>query len=86
MKRALLITLLLGAACKTNTPPPPPSQAQVVFQKLVDAGCIADSDSGASDVALEEASDAAPAWFTCVWNGGSVASCNAPCSSSSTKK
>lgn len=86
MKRALLISALLVGACKTNTPPPAPSQAQVVFQKMVDAGCVADSDSGVSDVLLEEANDAAPAWFTCLWNGGTVASCNVPCSSSSTKK
>ncbi len=86
MKHALVLGLLLGAACKTNTPPTPSAHAQVVYQALVDAGCIAQSDSGASDVALEEASDAAPEWFTCMWNGGSVADCGAPCSATSTKK
>ena len=93
MSRLVLGTLLVAAAlvwaasCKPNpTPPPPPVPAQVVYQELVDAGCIAVSATGASDLALENTMDAAPDWLRCLFDGGSVSSCGPQCGPDSTKK
>lgn len=80
-------TLIWAASCKPNpSPPPPPVPAQVVYQELVDAGCIAVSSTGASDLSLENTMDAAPDWLRCLFDGGSVTTCGPDCGAASTKK
>lgn len=71
-----LAVLAALAACQTS---PPASPAQAVYGSLVDAGCLADTDSGLEAVQEEGASDAAPSWLRCLWAGGTVASCGVPC-------
>jgi hypothetical protein len=82
-----LVTLGFAAAlvcCKVSNPPS--MNATAVYNELVDAGCMAPDDGGATAVAQELAlGDAADPWLTCLFGGGTVASCNVPCSAVSTK-
>ncbi len=69
---------LMAAACAKPVPISP--TARTVYSELVDAGCLAATDAGLSSVQEEFNSDAAPPWFGCLWDGGSIATCNTPCS------
>lgn len=66
---------MLFAAARCSRPPASPSVD--VQGKLVEADCMAPDDSGAVQQAL--ASDAAPAWLTCLAAGGTIGGCGAPC-------
>ena len=83
MRYALLLALL-GVACKT--PPASTVDASTVYNELVTAGCLAPDDAGPSTIAQEHALPDQEPWMACLWDGGTVASCNVPCSSTSTKK
>ena len=75
--------LLLGGvlvAC-TKTPPTTPTTPVSIYGALVDAGCLAADDSGLAAVQAESQIDAAPSWFGCLLEGGTVTGCNVPCSS-----
>lgn len=76
MKR--LVVLLALVACKS--PAPPPSSATRVWNELLEAGCVAPDDAGPRAIADEYAlKDDADAWLACMWDGGTVAACRAPC-------
>jgi hypothetical protein len=68
----------IGAACQ-NPPAPSPTPAQSVYGELVDAGCLAPSDSGAYWVAQEIAMQNPPSWVTCLADGGRILACGVPC-------
>jgi hypothetical protein len=78
-----VVTIASFASCHPTPPGPIISTAQSAYNSLVDGGCMAASDSGLASVAAELASDAAPAWATCLGNGGTVASCGVPCDAGS---
>ena len=75
------LAVLLGLACKPTPPTPAPLPTPaVIFSELVDAGCIADDDSGAEAIAEEHALEGGGFdWLNCLYDGGSVASCSVPC-------
>ena len=52
--------------------------AQVIYEALVEAGCMAADDGGALAIAQEQTLDADP-WLQCLFNNGSIGSCNVPC-------
>lgn len=68
----------VGAACQ-NPPSPAPTPAQAVYGEMVEAGCLAPSDSGAYWVAQEIAMSNPPAWVTCLADGGRILACGVPC-------
>ena len=76
---ALVAAVLSAVACTKPVPVSP--TAQSVYRELVDAGCLADTDGGLVSVQEEYNTDAAPSWFGRLWEGGTIASCNTPCSS-----
>ncbi len=85
MKTLLFVGGVLLAGCNGCQPPtpapvPPPSPAAVhIFVELVEAGCMApDTPGGAAAIDGLASLDAAP-WLTCLYNGGTVQSCAAPC-------
>ena len=76
---------LVGASCQKPTPPTPtptPSPAPTLLSadqvtaELVDAGCLAPGPSG--PIAQELATGHDP-WLGCLFEGGTIAACNAPC-------
>lgn len=71
------IAIFLGA-CNGCQPPAPVSTDTSVYQQLVEAGCLASSDSGVAAVAAEHASPN-PTWLSCLYNGGTVQGCAVPC-------
>jgi hypothetical protein len=76
---ALLVVAQIG--CKpTAVPPQPVDTPSVVYGELVEAGCIAQSPDGIDAIAEEHADPAQPDWFACLFDGGTVFSCNVPCS------
>jgi hypothetical protein len=77
MKASAALVLLVG--CKVIVPTSPSDQS--IYQSLVDAGCMAATDAGPSDIAAERALPAPPAWLNCLVNGGTVAGCAVPCTS-----
>ena len=71
------VSALTGANCKT--PPSSPSQplsADQVTAKLVDAGCMT---PGSSDAVTAQLATGHSPWLACMFEGGSIADCNAPC-------
>lgn len=74
---------LLG--CHVTIPTSPSDQS--VYQSLVEAGCMAATDAGPSDLAAEHALYLADAGQNtalvqavgCLYNGGTVAGCHFPC-------
>jgi hypothetical protein len=75
---------LVAAAACVPSPPASPT-ASTVYGELVDAGCLAATDSGLAAVQAEHDTDAAPPWFDCLWDGGSVTACDVPCTTSNPK-
>ena len=84
---AALGALSLAATCKPSPAPPPapaPSPAVRIYDEFVEAGCIAQDDAGVQAIADEYASYGdAEAWIACLWDGGDIAVCQAPCDSAS---
>jgi hypothetical protein len=75
---------LAAVDCNTNPQPSPPvsppTSASVIYQELVQGGCMkADPDGGLSAVMAEAQLQPPPPWFLCMLDGGSVAACNTPC-------
>ena len=71
---------ILLAACRPTAPPVPQRvDAAVVYQALVEAGCLAPDDGGLAAVVEESQSDAEPSWLACLFDGGTVQSCGVPC-------
>jgi hypothetical protein len=81
----LIAVLASGCACSQPTPPPnTPPTAQDVYVALVDAGCLAPDDAGASAVGKEHDRADSPAWLNCLFGGGvvdkaKIAACAVPC-------
>jgi len=55
------------------------SAAQVAYNKLVAANCLTPSQDGVEAIAAEHDDPSQPAWFSCLYDGGSVQACNVPC-------
>ena len=72
------VALCAAAACSRPLPSISPT-ANAVYAQLVDGGCLAATNGGPLAVQQEEGSDAAPAWFQCLWDGGSTTACGVPC-------
>jgi len=86
--KALALSVLLAATCKPSPAPPPPapvvSPAVRTYNALVEAGCLQADDAGVEAVAEEYAGFASTEpWIACLWDGGSVSACQAPCDSAS---
>lgn len=74
MTRAALLLVLAGCSgCPSSTPPA--ASAQAIYGGLVEAGCMADTDGGLAAIQSELAAQPQPPWFSCLADGGSVASC-----------
>ncbi len=85
MKSSFAVLLVLvGVGCKPAPSPTNPTPTSV-YLDLVEAGCLAPDDAGPSSIAEEEAlgADAGFPWLDCLFDGGTVASCNVPCDASS---
>ncbi len=77
---AICSGLLGGLLCGCPTTPTPTTQPPaVIYGELVDAGCLQATDSGLEAIQQAIATPGAPAWFSCLANGGTVASCHVPC-------
>lgn len=76
------LVVTCGGCTRQQPSPMPAASVQAIYQALVQAGCLAPDDSGLGAVQLGVASDAAPGWFTCLLDGGTVASCGVPCGDS----
>jgi hypothetical protein len=78
---ALLIVAAAGAACDacSPSPPAPVSPDQVVYQELVDGGCMPAIDGGVVYVAQAHLLAGQPAWMACLYDGGTLQSCAVPC-------
>ena len=75
---AVAVMLAGCNSCQPAAAPPAPTD-QSVYGTLVEAGCmLVDPDGGVAAVAAEHASPN-PAWLNCLYNGGTVAGCKAPC-------
>jgi hypothetical protein len=55
------------------------STAQGVYDKLVAAQCLAPSSDGVQAISSEHADPSQPDWLACMFDGGTVQSCNVPC-------
>lgn len=53
--------------------------SEVIAAELVEAGCAKASPTLAQSVAAELEAGAAPAWASCLAEGGSVSGCSVPC-------
>ena len=76
---AVAVTL---AACHPAPTPLPPGNTdadEVVYGELVEAGCLEAEDGGVDYVAIAARDPSAPIWLTCLYDGGTVISCNVPC-------
>lgn len=89
MRSHLLFALtwvLVGCNGNGCNPPPTqpeagggvdPAQAEVIYERLYEAGCIPQDDAGAADIA---SSVATYPWLACLFaDGGTLQSCNVPC-------
>jgi len=82
--RRLVLAGLAGAlaacsGCRTTPPPTSPPTASTLAAELVDAGCIVPSATLTASIQIDEQSDAAPAWFRCLVDGGTPRACGVPC-------
>jgi len=74
MVKCLCLLLLVGCNLVPTTP-----NSQVVYNELIEAGCLASSDASLLGVQQGVLSDAQPPWFSCLVDGGSINGCNVPC-------
>lgn len=87
MKRVPFAAVLLLASCRplAVAPEAGPADASladattatVVYLRLVEAGCLAEDDAGAT--AIEQEVTIGDPWLVCMMGGGSVQACHAPC-------
>lgn len=91
MKLLIGLVAALGA-CNACAPPggyvgPVPAGGlapATVLGELVEAGCIAPDDNTGTALAAvvdEHTSDAEEPWLACLFDGGTVVRCGAPCGS-----
>jgi hypothetical protein len=73
-----LIGLTIAGCNSCTSTPPAATPASIAWSTLVDAGCAAPDIAGPTYVALQLEAGA-PAWLTCLSQGGSVAACSVPC-------
>lgn len=76
-----IATALAATGTCTPNPTPPPSQplsASQVASELIEAGCLAAGPNDVQAVASELQTGHDP-WLACMFDGGSVQTCNAPC-------
>jgi hypothetical protein len=73
--RALVVIIAIIGACACSKP----GASVVIYNELTAAGCIEPSAGSQKAIDLAMASDAAPPWFLCLTEGGTVASCSVPC-------
>lgn len=73
MKSLALVALMVG--CTPAASPTPTS----VYGALIEAGCLSPTPEGVQSVADEHASADQPAWLACLFDGGAVNICGAPC-------
>jgi hypothetical protein len=80
--RALLFLVIVGlCSCKPSPAPAPvlATTSDAVYGELVEAGCLAPSPDGVDAVAEEGAKAQPPGWIVCMFQGGRVGDCEAPC-------
>lgn len=58
---------------------PPPATAQTVYTELVIGGCLSATPDGLQAVTDEHSDSEQPAWMACLFDGGSIQTCNVPC-------
>jgi hypothetical protein len=76
-----------GACTKTSPAPLPPGgppfsdPTGMVYNELVEAGCLQpdDASDGYAAIYEESVSDQEPRWLSCLYNGLSIAQCGVPC-------
>jgi hypothetical protein len=66
---------VIGAGCKSTSQTTP----QSIYSELVDGNCLQKDDSGLPSVQAAFTSDAAPPWFLCLKDGGTIGACGVPC-------
>jgi hypothetical protein len=72
----------IGCATPTHSPSSPPayvSTSETVYSALVDGGCMQASADGVVAVSQEGAMANPPSWLNCMFQGGSIGDCEAPC-------
>ena len=77
MKGVPVILLFLLECCKASSPTTTVTATQIAAE-LEDAGCVAPGP-GVADAVAAELATGHDAWLACMADGGSVASCDAPC-------
>ena len=76
----MLAAVAATAACDACQPSQPPVTVdQIVYGELVESGCLQASDGGVQAVQQEHALAAQPTWLGCMYDGGTVQQCGAPC-------
>lgn len=80
MKKLVLLCafLLTSIGCKTGASPAPTLTADQLTSELVDGGCLA-AGPGVADAVAAEMAMGRDAWLVCLADGGSIVSCNVPC-------
>lgn len=81
LRLAGLGVICAAAACpRPYTPPQTPDADDYrVYVALVDAGCMARDEGGAMALDEAHANAAQPSWMNCLYDGGTVQSCDVPC-------
>jgi hypothetical protein len=74
MVKKLLFILLASCTPQLSSP-----NSQFVYNELVDSGCLSSGDASFVAVQAGTQSDAQPPWFSCLFDGGTIASCGVPC-------
>jgi hypothetical protein len=71
VKSFIAISILASLSCV--------SKAQVVYNELVTANCLAPSPDGIQAISDEHSQPGEPDWLACLFDGGTVSACNVPC-------
>ena len=87
MKLVLLAAVVLAGcnACQPTPAPPPPGppvptiMAVTVYNEMVAAKCMDPDDGGAAAMQEAHLADYQEPWMACMFNGGTVVGCRAPC-------
>lgn len=74
-------------ACHLGGPAPAPpitgddidQEAIAAYGALFEAGCLPYDDAGATSLEQAHSSVDSPDWLNCMFDGGGVSSCRAPC-------
>ena len=76
----LIASAISLGACNSCTPATSPATDQSVYDELVAAKCLAQTDAGPADLAAQRKLTASPnyPWIACLYDGGTVQSCAVP--------